>query len=83
MNRISSFSEAKGAKRPAIVSDGLDGWLVASVEGTGWNRSGQAAWQEVGASLPPLSAKGHADGVPVWGRAAVHAEAPGKFVLLG
>jgi hypothetical protein len=82
MNRISPFSTAKGAKRPAVASDGQGGWLVAWEEGTGWNRGGQAAWQEVDASLSPLSAKGHADGVPAWGRVAVYAEAPGKFVLL-
>jgi hypothetical protein len=70
------------AKHPSIASDGLGGWLVAWVEGTGWNRGGQAAWQELDAALAPRSAKGHAGGVPVWSRVAVYAEAPGHFVVL-
>ncbi|MFN0128031.1 MAG: hypothetical protein ACKV19_15230 [Verrucomicrobiales bacterium] len=59
------------AKHPSIASDGRGGWLVAWVEGTGWNSGGQAAWQELDASLASHSAKGHAEGVPAWGRAAV------------
>lgn len=70
------------AKHPAIASDGQGGWLVAWVEGTGWNRGGQAAWRELGGSLSPRSETGHADDVPAWGRVAVFAEGPGKFVLL-
>lgn len=70
------------AKHPAIASDGQGGWLVAWVEGTGWNRGGQAAWRELGGSLSPRSETGRADGVPAWGRVAVFAEGPGKFVLL-
>ncbi|MFN0129977.1 MAG: hypothetical protein ACKV19_25210 [Verrucomicrobiales bacterium] len=70
------------AKHPVVASDGRGGWLVAWVEGTGWNRGGQAAWQELETSLSPRSSKGHADSVPAWGRVAIYAEAPGKFVLL-
>lgn len=70
------------AKHPSIAWDGRGAWLVAWVEGTGWNRGGQAAWQELDAALAPRSAKGNAKGVPAWGRVAVYAEAPGKFVLL-
>ena len=70
------------AKHPSIAADGRGAWLVAWVEGTGWNRGGQAGWQELDAALAPRSAKGQAEGVPAWGRVAVYAEAPGKFVLL-
>lgn len=70
------------AKHPSIAWDGLGVWLVAWVEGTGWNQGGKAAWQELDGTLGRRSANGHAEGVPPWGRVAVYAEAPGKFVLL-
>ena len=72
----------KDAKHPAIASDGQGAWLVAWVEGTGWNRGGRAAWRELDSALTPRSETGHAEDVPSWGRVAVFAEGPGKFVLL-
>lgn len=72
----------RSAKHPAVATDREGSFLVAWVEGTGWNRGGDAAWVEVDSSLKSKSTPGHAGGVPAWGRVAVYSEGRGRFVLL-
>lgn len=70
------------AKHPALALSPQGKILLAWVEGTGWNRGGTAAWQELDLKLQPIGPRGSAPGVPAWGRTAVYAEPDGDFVVL-
>lgn len=72
----------KAAKHPALALNSSGGVLVAWVEGSGWNRGGQACWQVLDKNLRTEGEQGRAEGVPPWGRVAIYAESGGDFVLL-
>lgn len=71
-----------GARHPAVAVNRQGSTLVAWTVGTGWNRGGEAAWQEFDATLNPRGVAARTEGVPVWGRVAVYAEPDGGFVVL-
>ena len=57
--------------------------LLVWTEDTAWNRGGSVAWQLLDDRLEPIpSASGHADGLPVWGTAAVFPTRDGAFTIV-
>jgi hypothetical protein len=60
-------------KHPAIAIDADGNALFAWTEGTAWSKGGAAAWQQFDAGGHAIGPGGHAEGVPVWGRAAAYA----------
>lgn len=54
------------AKHPVAIANARAEILLVWAEGTGWNKGGSVAWQLYDRQGKPLSAKGRADGLPVW-----------------
>jgi hypothetical protein len=54
------------AKYPVVVANKDGEVLLAWAEGAGWNKAGSVAWQIYDRDGKPISAKGHADGLPLW-----------------
>lgn len=67
VERIEVPRGGNGRKHPSVAVDATGGMLLAWVEGTGWARGGDVAWQRFDAGGKPLGASGRRTGVPVWG----------------
>jgi hypothetical protein len=77
-----SLRPGGGRKHPALAVNNQGQVLVAWTEGTGWMRGGSIAWQVFGKDGAPIaSARGRAEGLPVWGAPAAWARADGQFVI--
>ena len=77
-----TLGAASAAKHPVIAANQNGRLLVAWTEGTGWNRGGSVAWQELDETLAPVGPPGKAPDLPVWGRVAAFAEPDGTFVIV-
>lgn len=78
---ISPAMMAKG-KHPVLAVNQAGETLLAWTEGTAWQRGGALVWQLFGKDGRPAGAPQRRDGIPVWGLAAVVAEADGGFTVL-
>jgi hypothetical protein len=76
-----AVSEGRGAKHPALVSNGKGETLAVWTLGTGWQRGGTLAWEILDAAGRPTNVKGRADGVPVWGLPAAFVSGEGFTVM--
>jgi hypothetical protein len=77
-----TLGAVSGAKHPVIAGNQNGRLLVAWTEGTGWNRGGSVAWQELDDTLEPVGPPGKAPDLAVWGRVAAFAGPDGTFVVL-
>jgi hypothetical protein len=81
--KISSpVSPEAQAKHPVVVGNARGQVLLAWAEGTSWNKSGSIGWQVYDHQGRPTSAKGHADGLPVWSLPTGFAESDGSFAII-
>ncbi len=69
-------------KHPVAVSNARGETLLAWTEGTGWAKGGAVAWQVYDPAGEPTSAKGRADGVPVWSLVSAFPGPDGGFVIV-
>ena len=76
MNRANSVKEALLQKFPTLDPNRF------AVEGMGWDRGGDVAWQVFGKDGKPTTMRGRSPGVPVWSLAAVFARADGGFTIV-
>ncbi len=84
MQISSSISPMPGVKRknPVAIGNDKGETLLVWTEGTGWARGGGVAWQVYDKDSKPTSAKGRADGVPVWSLATAFAKSDGSFAIV-
>jgi hypothetical protein len=74
---------AKGnAKHVVLAANAKGETLAAWTEGTGWQKGGAAAWQLFDRAGQPAGEAGRASDLPVWGLAAVWANADGSFSII-
>jgi hypothetical protein len=79
---IAAPGESNKRKHPAVAR-GVNGQvLLVWTEGTGWSKGGSLAWQLFDDAAKPISAEGHAPGVPVWGLSSVFADKNGNFTIV-
>ncbi len=72
-----------GRKHPALAVNVAGQLLVAWAEGTAWMQGGSVAWQVFDADGSPIStARGRAEGLPVWGMPAAIARPDGTFAVI-
>lgn len=69
-------------KHPSLAVNRDGRVLVVWMEGTGWNRGGDVAWQEFDAAGKPLSAAERRTGLPAWTFATATVRADGGFVVI-
>jgi hypothetical protein len=74
--------DGRGRKHPAVAANARGEVILAWTEGTGWERGGSLAWQVYDKDGHPTAEKGRAEGVPVWGFAAVFARPDGGFAVV-
>lgn len=84
--RMPPLQTAPGAsqarKHPVLAYNGRGEALLAWLEGAAWGRGGAVAWQAYDADGRATTERGMAQGVPVWGLAAVAPLRDGTFLLL-
>ena len=68
-------------KHPAIAMNLRGEIIMVWIEAQGWRKDGSVVWQVFDRNGKPATEKGVAPGVPVWGLAAVVAEADGRFTI--
>jgi hypothetical protein len=73
--------EVKG-KHPVAIANGNGVVLLVWVEGTGWAKGGQVAWQLYSPDGKAISEIGRVEGLPMWSMAAAFAQAQGDFVIV-
>ena len=78
---VSPLGNPRG-KHPVAVGNAQGEVLMVWTEGTGWQRGGRVAWQLYDPVGNPTSAKGRADGVPVWSLVTAFAQPDGNFVIV-
>ena len=71
----------KAAKHPIAVGNKRGEFLLAWIEGSGWNRGGTIAWQIFDAQGKPTSAKGRGQSSPTWSLLSAVARPNGDFLL--
>src|SRR6267143_5465368 len=76
---IAAPGESNNRKHPAVAANVKGQVLMVWTEGTGWSRGGSLAWQLFDNAGNPVTAEGHAPGVPVWGLPSVFADRKGNF----
>lgn len=69
-------------KHPAVAENARGQALLVWTEGTAWMKGGSIAWQLFNPDGRPMSQKGHAPGVPVWGMPSVFTNAQGNFTIV-
>jgi hypothetical protein len=79
---IAAPGESNNRKHPAVAANVNGQVLMVWTEGTGWSRGGSLAWQLFDNAGNPISAEGHAPGVPVWGLPSVFADRKGNFTII-
>ncbi len=70
------------AKHPVAIANARGEILLVWAEGTGWNKGGSVAWQLYDRDGKPLSAKGRADGLPVWSLPTVFVNSDDAFTVV-
>jgi hypothetical protein len=78
----SPVSPETRAKYPVAIGNARGEVLLVWAEDTGWNKGGSVAWQVYDRAGGPLSAKGRADGLPVWSMPSAFVEADGNFTII-
>jgi hypothetical protein len=78
----SPVSPESQAKHPVVIGNSSGHILLAWTEGTGWNKGGSIAWQLYDRDGNPLSANGHADGLPSWSLPTAFAEPDRSFTIV-
>jgi len=68
-------------KHPGVAMGPGGGLLFVWTEGMAWNRGGSLHWQAFDAAGRPTTVRGSVDGVPVWSRASVVADAGGYTIF--
>lgn len=71
-----------GRKHPVVAGNAQGETIVVWTEGTGWKKGGSLAWQVFDKIGRPSEDKGTAQGISVWGLAAVLARADGGFTII-
>jgi hypothetical protein len=79
---IAAPGESNNRKHPAVAANVNGQVLMVWTEGTGWSRGGSLAWQLFDNAGNPVTAEGHATGVPVWGLPSVFADRKGNFTII-
>jgi hypothetical protein len=79
---VNAPGSTKNRKHPVIAANTRGETLLAWTEGTAWNKGGSLAWQTFDKTGAPIGAQGRAEGVPVWGLAAVATRPDGSFVIV-
>jgi hypothetical protein len=79
---IAAPGESNNRKHPAVAANVNGQVLMVWTEGTGWSRGGSLAWQLFDNAGNPVTAEGHAPGVPVWGLPSVFADRKGNFTIV-
>jgi hypothetical protein len=79
---ISAPGESNNRKHPAVVTSANGKVLLAWTEGTAWSKGGSLAWQLFDRAGKPVSAEGHAPGVPAWGLPSAFANPNGNFTIV-
>jgi hypothetical protein len=79
---IAPPGESHNRKHPAVAANVNGQVLMVWTEGTGWSRGGSLAWQLFDNAGNPVTAEGHAPGVPVWGLPSVFADRKGNFTIV-
>ena len=79
---IAAPGESNNRKHPAVAANVHGQVLMVWTEGTGWSRGGSLAWQLFDNAGNPVTAEGHAPGVPVWGLPSVFADRKGNFTIV-
>jgi len=79
---VNAPGSTKNRKHPVIAANARGETVLAWTEGTAWNKGGSLAWQVFDKTGVPIGAEGRANGVPVWGLAAVAARPDGSFVIV-
>lgn len=69
-------------KHPAVAENARGQALLVWTEGTAWMKGGSVAWQLFDPDGRPMSQKGRAPGVPVWGMPSVFTNAQGNFTIV-
>lgn len=69
-------------KHPAVATNTHGETILVWTEGTGWKKGGSLAWQVFDHDGKPMTEKGTAPDVPVWGLATVVAETDGSFSII-
>jgi hypothetical protein len=69
-------------KFPALAINSHGEILLAWTEGMGWKKGGNLSWQIFNKDGRPLGARGHTDGVPVWGIVSSYAAPDGTFRIV-
>ena len=69
-------------KYPVAIANGRGETLFAWTEGTAWKRGGAVEWQLYDSDGRAESARGSADGVPVWSLVAAFAKPDGSFAIV-
>jgi hypothetical protein len=78
----SPVSPETQAKHPVVIGNSRGEVLLAWAEDTGWNKAGSLAWQVYDHEGKHTSAKGHADGLPVWSLPTAFADQSGNFTIV-
>jgi hypothetical protein len=72
-----------GQKYPIALTSATHETLVVWVEGAGWEKGGDLAYQRYGAQDAPIGERGFLPGaIPVWSLAAAVARPDGSFVVI-
>jgi hypothetical protein len=70
-------------KHPVLCTNSIGQVILAWTEGTGWQKGGSVAWQVFDKKGNPVAdGSGQADGVPVWGLAAVFTGPNDEFTVV-
>jgi hypothetical protein len=69
-------------KHPVAVANQEGGILLVWLEGNGWAKGGELAWQVYGPDGQPAGDRGRADGVAPWSLATAYAKPNGDFVII-
>ena len=70
-------------KHPVLCTNSTGQVILAWTEGTGWQKGGSVAWQIFDENGNPVAdGAGQADGVPVWGLAAVFTGPNDEFTVV-
>src|SRR2546430_2470120 len=79
---IAAPGDGNNRKHPAVAASANGEILLVWTEGTGWSKGGSLGWQLFDQAGKPVSAEGHAPGVPVWGLSSVFADRDGNFTIV-